>query len=397
MKIGSWFKKLAAGIKNGFKRRKTPRKSKPKKIQNESLQKVPELPVLNSAPRGLQAAAEFSESQLSPHTAKAYRKDLEDWFIWLKRHGLLEHWSVSVTPVQVSQYRNELIRDRGLAKGTVTRKLAVLKSFYRWALARNWVDDNPADLVKGFPQTQESKTGFLNDHEIDSLLSKATERDQGGLTSALERTVIETLLMLGLRRAEVAAITLGDIEFLDGQWLVKVHGKGDRERRLPLPPRLLATWERWFRRAFDECPARSLGTTPRDWILWLRAHKNEPLLFSSRAKLIVNLQNPNHLSPRKAISSSEIARIVRKMGRRSGLVNRISPHMLRATAITHALDHGASHRGVQQMAGWTSPLMITRYDKRRKDPKHSAVHHLKYATVSSEPFSRETSSDRLDS
>ena len=53
--------------------------------------------------------------------------------------------------------------------------------------------------------------------------------------------------------------------------------------------------------------------------------------------------------------------------------------MLRSTAITHALDQGATHRGVQQMAGWTSPLMISRYDKKRMDPKYSAVHNLQYA------------------
>ena len=80
-----------------------------------------------------------------------------------------------------------------------------------------------------------------------------------------------------------------------------------------------------------------------------------------------------------ALSSSEVAWIVRKSARRAGLLNRVSPHMLRATAITHALDQGATHRGVQQMAGWTSPLMISRYDKRRKDPRFSAIDQLVYA------------------
>jgi hypothetical protein len=62
--------------------------------------------------------------------------------------------------------------------------------------------------------------------------------------------------------------------------------------------------------------------------------------------------------------------------------------MLRATAITHALDQGATHRGVQQMAGWTSPLMITRYDKRRKDPKYSGVWKLHYGQYEVDPIKK---------
>jgi site-specific recombinase XerD len=92
------------------------------------------------------------------------------------------------------------------------------------------------------------------------------------------------------------------------------------------------------------------------------------LLISTRAK-----------SFDAALSTSEIGRIVRQAARFSGLSQRVTPHALRATAITHALDEGASHRGIQQMAGWTSPLMITRYDKRRKDHRFSAIHHLSYA------------------
>jgi site-specific recombinase XerD len=80
----------------------------------------------------------------------------------------------------------------------------------------------------------------------------------------------------------------------------------------------------------------------------------------------------------KALSDGELARIVRKHCLKAGIPFRVSPHMLRSTAITHALDQGATHRGVQQMAGWTSPLMISRYDKKRMDPQYSAVHQLRY-------------------
>jgi integrase len=228
-------------------------------------------------------------------------------------------------------------------------------------------------LIKTFPQTQESKTGFLMDGEVDALLlriSWATDR----LSHQLAKVVIETLLMLGLRRSEACAIKLGDIEFNDGHWLVRISGKGDRQRLLPLPLRLQLSWAPWVQRICEDVPrGNSFAENPGEWIRFFERHKDQPLLISTRG-----------MNYSKALSDSEVARIVRKWSKKAGLVNRVSPHMLRATAITHALDQGASHRGVQQMAGWTSPLMISRYDKRKKDPKFSGVHHLKYAQIAKE-------------
>ncbi|MBS1984208.1 MAG: tyrosine-type recombinase/integrase [Bdellovibrionales bacterium] len=327
------------------------------------------LPALPNV-RALEAIEEFSGVQLSSHTQRAYKKDLQDYFSYLKTQDLWDRWSERVTPITISQYRQHLVKVRNLSKGSVTRKLAVLKSFYKWAQSRGWVRDNPAELVRSFPQTQESKTGFLNDAEIDTFLDYFAEDQEPRLMQALSQTVVETLLMLGLRRSEAARITAGDLEYVDERWGVRIRGKGDRDRTLPLPPRLVHTWSVWWRRLSEEAPAADLDAQPAAWADWCRRNAAQPLLVSSRAK-----------TPDVAISSSEIARIVRKSARKAGIVNRVSPHMLRATAITHALDQGATHRGVQQMAGWTSPLMITRYDKRRKDPRYSAVFHLKYARL----------------
>jgi integrase/recombinase XerC len=320
------------------------------------------------------AIDEFAGVQLSPHSRRAYEKDLRDFFAFCRSREIWKHWNLEITPLLVAEYRGHLLDERKLAKSSITRKLATLKSFFRWAKQRGWLDDNPAEMVRAFPQTQESKTGFLNDGEIERLLfSFAAPLTEVRLFRALCRVCVETLLMLGLRRAEAAAIRLGHLEHSDGRWLLRVQGKGDRERLLPLPPRLEKTWSEWLRRIHPHAPAARLSEDPGTWSLWLRAYRDLPLLISTRAK--------GYESP---LSTSEIGRIIRRSGRWAGLTQRLSPHMLRASAITHALDQGASHRGVQQMAGWTSPLMITRYDKRRKDPRHSAVHDLKYARESIE-------------
>ncbi len=341
----------------------------PPEIEDESYlapkvpeNRVPEVPVSS-------AINEFSLVQLSPHSRRAYAKDLKDFFSYIRTRDVWDDWNQSLSPLLVAEYREHLFVERKLSKATITRKLAVLKSFCKWALSRGWIERNPADLVRSFPQTQESKTGFLSDQEIKTLLrSLPTDLETPRLFRALTRVTIETLIMLGLRRSEAASIHLNDIEYTDQTWLLRVHGKGSRERLLPLPPRLLATWSEWLGRIVPTAPFSNMEDAPNEWTKFIKAHKDQPILVSTRSK---EFHTP--------ISPGEIGHIVRKAGHFAQLNKRLSPHMLRATAITHALDQGASHRGIQQMAGWTSPLMITRYDKRKNDPKFSAVHQLLYS------------------
>jgi integrase/recombinase XerC len=337
----------------------------------------PKLLSQNSNPSFLSSLGEFSSIQLSPHTQRAYRRDLEDFLGFLKRMGMGSDWAAEWNSVLVVAYRSHLIDERKLARSSVTRRLAVVKSFGRWCVAKRYLSENPAELVKSFPQTQESKTGYLDNQEIQSLLMTPSVQNEERISRALATAVVEGLLMLGLRRSELCRIRLSDFEYLDGNWLVRIHGKGDRDRLLPLIPRLMETWSQWIRRAFEDAPVESLARAPTDWTHWLRARQDLYLFFSTRAK--------NSGVP---LSTSEVAHIVRKRARISGLSKRVSPHMLRATAITHALDQGATHRGVQQMAGWTSPLMITRYDKRRKDPKYSGVWKLHYGQYVADPIKK---------
>ncbi len=381
MGIKSVFGRLKNGFKKLFSKKRGPRKAKdPSKrgakrrlnegdsadLESPQIVYLPE--ALPPSPSPINAIQDFSTIQLSIHTQRAYRRDLQDFFAYLRVQDLWENWSQRVGPAVVAQYREYLLHSKGLSKSSVTRKIAVLKSFFKWTLAQGYINRNPAELVKTFPQTQDSKTGFLSDEEVNQLLASLKSLDATRLGHALSKLAVESLLMLGLRRSEACQIRAEHLEYLEGRWLVRVQGKGDRERRLPIPVRLQKTWALWWQRINDEAPRQSFAENPAGWVDWKKRHFRQPLLISSRSKTFD-----------QSLSSSELARIVRKICRRAGLINRVSPHMLRATAITHALDQGATHRGIQQMAGWTSPLMISRYDKRRNDPRFSAIYQLKYA------------------
>jgi site-specific recombinase XerD len=386
-KMGSWLRRV-------FKKRSPRSKKKPllKSPSHASANAVPEIEILQKNPplefekrSFFEAADEFSGIQLSPHTKRAYANDLKGFFSYSLTRGVkASNWTSTFTPKLIAEYRDWLVFEKKLSKSTATRKLAVVKSFFRWARATELLERDPSELVRSFPQTQESKTGYLSRPQIRRLLSDFSEIPQMGLFRALSKVVVETLLMLGLRRSEAASIRLGDLKFVHEEWLLRVKGKGDRERLLPIPPKLLTSWSQWVRRVHADFPSLDLDQGPAECLRWIEKNAVLPLLISTKAK---DFSQP--------LSTSEIAHIVRKASRRAGIPNRVSPHMLRATAITFALDEGATHRGVQQMAGWTSPLMITRYDKRLKDPKFSGLRHLKYA-FEDLPDEEESDSDTSD-
>jgi integrase len=229
----------------------------------------------------------------------------------------------------------------------------------------------------------------LTEDQVYRLLDYLAELDLYRLSNFLSIVGIETLLMLGVRRSEACEITYEDIELTGDMWTVRIRGKGGRDRRLPLVAQLQERYEQWFRRLFDnECPAGTLQENPAGWIDFLKRRSKQPLLISTK---VTDFS--------KELSDSELARLVRRHCLKAGIPFRVSPHMLRSTAITHALDQGATHRGVQQMAGWTSPLMISRYDKKRMDPKYSAVHNLQYANKRRKNISEASSnkvSDNLE-
>src|SRR5688572_21692190 len=114
---------------------KNPRKriagSRPKSLP-QTISQIPALPRLSA----ISSLNEFSELQLSPNTQRAYRKDLQDFFGWLKTQDFWENWNQNLGPSQIAQYREHLRVERNLSKGTVTRRLAVLKSFFKYACAR---------------------------------------------------------------------------------------------------------------------------------------------------------------------------------------------------------------------------------------------------------------------
>lgn len=305
----------------------------------------------------LQEMERFIRTQRSAHTQRAYSNDLKQFIAWLRS----ERYTPGLDALL--EYRDYLVKPRdslglGLSRTSANRKFATVRSFLGWLQGRGFMRENPAIWVKNFRAKTESPTLGFSDSQVARMLELPNRHTRSGLQHA---AILHILFYMGLRRSEICdlkCVHLGQARVKNGLvTTLRVPGKGDKERILPVPPAVLAILTEYMERnelAFGmERPL-------------FRAVKNN---VTRRESLVTTALNPN-----------TIAFIVKKYARKAGIDARVSPHSCRATCISNALDQGATHRSVQQMAGWSSPLMIERYDKRQTDLTDSAVNVVAYPT-----------------
>lgn len=295
----------------------------------------------------------FLANQLSVHTQRAYETDLKQFFKFLE--GKISLYSLDqLTPEHVIFFRKHLeegrVSGRPMEKSTINRKLAVIKSFLNWLRVNRHITENVAALVKGYPQSQESELQGLSDQEAREILEKPNRNSRSG---SLHWAVLHVLLYLGLRKGELIGLKMGDLGEERGVKVIKVRGKGHRVRILPITPMIHFSLENYF--------------------LLCQRDKNE-----TEAPLFIPTKNPRTKALVKPLNPNAITYMVVRHSRRAGVLKKISPHSCRATCISNALDRRATHRSVQHLAGWSTPLMIQRYDKRREDLKNSAAYLVDY-------------------
>jgi len=295
----------------------------------------------------------FLLNQLSDHTRRAYETDLKHFFLFME--GRIDAGTLTqLRPEHIILYRKYLeegrLTGKPLEKSTINRKLAVVKSFLNWLRLNSVIPENPAQLVKGFPQNQESALKGLSDEEARRMLEMPKTGSRSG---ALHAAILHTLLYMGLRKGELIGLKLGDVDEERGIPVLRVRGKGHRIRILPLTKSV---------------------KVHIDHYLWVCRRD----LKDKEAPLFTPTKNPRTQNLSKPLNPNNITYIVLRYARKAGVLKKISPHSCRATCISNALDKKATHRSVQSLAGWSTPLMIQRYDKRREDLQNSAAFLIDY-------------------
>lgn len=272
------------------------------------------------------------EKGYSPHTKESYRSDLEQFEVfldqnrWAIRRGD-EEKLLEVDPVGIRKYLGQLHREK-LKKTSIGRKVAALKSFFKYLVKKGYLERNPAEYIQT-PKKEKYIPTFLTVDEVFTILEKSFSGDPSGLRN---RAMLELLYSSGIRRAELISLNSSDIDFRHA--LIRVRGKGKKERMVPVGPQALKSMEEYR----DHERVASSQSDP--------CEQGEPFFTNKKGE---------RLNPRT------ISRIVDRMTLLGGVNRKISPHVFRHTFATHLLDGGADLRAIQEMLGHESLSTTQKY------------------------------------
>lgn len=259
-----------------------------------------------------------AERNASTLTVKSYREDLEALCEYLDPEGdAPPDWGQMQT-VELRGYLAAM-HEAGYSKSTIARRLASLRSFFRFGEREGWCASNPAKPLRT-PRKPRDLPHFLTTEEIQKLLTTPSANNPQGLR---DRAILETLYSSGLRVGELAQLNDSDVDVDAG--ILRVRGKGKKERLSPLGSYALKAIQAW----------RRVRTLSSQWAA------------SKQAPVFVNRSGGR-------LSTRSIERMLEKHIRASGLDRRTTPHTLRHSFATHLLDRGADIRSVQELLGHKS-------------------------------------------
>jgi integrase/recombinase XerC len=269
------------------------------------------------------------EKNLSDQTRKSYISDLRQYQAFLERENASteEVGGIPVDQMLIRSFLASLYREK-LKKTSISRKIAALRSFYRYLLREGKVRFNPAELSQT-PRCETYIPVVLSVDEILSVLGVHFSESAEGLR---DRAMLELFYSAGMRLSELTGLNIADCDFAGG--LVKVRGKGRKERILPVGTQAFDALGAYLKRRGELAAKRP------------QTGHEEPLFLSIRGM---------RMNPRG------VARVVERVVRASGIGRKISPHALRHTFATHLLDAGADLRSIQEMLGHRSLSTTQKY------------------------------------
>jgi integrase/recombinase XerC len=257
-----------------------------------------------------------TERGASAHTIRSYRTDLLDCIAFLERRGL---GALADADARVIRGYLADLHARGLARTSMARRLATLRSFFRFLVRRGRARVNPAREVRT-PRLPGRLPAHLPIDQSDALFRSPVGDDQA---DRRDRAILEVLYAAGVRVAELSGLDVEDVDLREGS--VRVLGKGRKERIVPLGGKAVAA-----------------------------LHEYLGVRESSRGALFRNARGGR-------LTVRSLHRIVRARARTAGLAGRVTPHTLRHTFATHLLDAGADLRLIQELLGHARLSTTQRY------------------------------------
>jgi integrase/recombinase XerC len=290
------------------------------------------------------------ERHFSPYTARCYGADLRQYVEHLvatlnlnfdleKERAAVERRAQSPASTQndgtltdtICTATPDLIRgflthlsDQQYSAATMARKIATLRSFYKWADRRALATSNPMTAIRTPRQGKRLPKAITID-QVEKLLAAPGD---GDVLGRRDRAMLETLYSTGMRVSELVGLNLEDLDAANET--LQVRGKGKKERVVPLGSHALAAINRYL---------DMLKTDPEFASVWSDGRATKPLFLNKHGK---------------RLSSRSVRRKLDKYLKQVGLDPTISPHTLRHSFATHLLDNGADLRSVQELLGHQS-------------------------------------------
>ncbi|TWT84005.1 Tyrosine recombinase XerD [Planctomycetes bacterium CA13] len=260
-----------------------------------------------------------TERNASDLTIKAYREDLFGLVEWLQATRGSTPRPDALSPQDLRAFQAAL-QEAGYARTTIARKLASLRSFYRFAMRQGIATSNPAKPLRN-PRRQRKLPHVLSNEEVGRLLLAPPANVTAGLR---DRAILETMYSAGLRVSELVGLRDGDMDF--EQQILRVRGKGRKERISPLGSFAIKAIRQYAKRRIRDPKVEVLG-------------RDTPVFVNRFGRIL---------------TTRSIGRMLDKYIAIVGLDARTSPHTLRHSFATHLLDRGADIRSVQELLGHKS-------------------------------------------
>ncbi|VAW55309.1 Site-specific tyrosine recombinase XerD [hydrothermal vent metagenome] len=288
----------------------------------------------------------WMENGLSENTLSAYRNDLASFALWLKEK---EQQLVTVNTEVIQAYL-AFNYDMQQKRRSVARLLSTLRRFYHYQLRENNITEDPTRLLES-PKGERSLPVSLNEQQIDDLLAAPDTSDDLGLR---DRAMLELLYATGLRVSELINLQTTQISLQQG--VIRVIGKGDKERLVPV------------------------GEIALDWLAQYYQQARPQLLLKKTSSQKITSQCSEVFVTRRgsAMTRQAFWYMVKRYALVAGIsTDQLSPHTLRHAFSTHRLNHGADLRVVQMLLGHsdisTTQIYTHVADQRLRDMYQS--HH----------------------
>ena len=267
------------------------------------------------------------EKGLADTSAESYENDLRRYLRFVAEE--LKIGSLAgVTLQHIEKYLAELT-GMGLEVSTIARNISSIRSFHEFAVAEQFAEANPAELVE-LPKKAKKLPEILTPEEVLSIIDEADRTDFAGIRDA---AILETLYASGMRVSELTDLEMDRLFFEIG--FIRVIGKGNKERLVPVGEHAQLAIEHY------------IETSRKEFINPDKPQKTKNRLFLNQRG--------------GPLSRMSIWNIVNKYAMKAGIKKNVYPHIFRHSFATHLLEGGADLRAVQEMLGHTSILTTEIY------------------------------------